>query len=146
MSAARLAPLAVALLAGAGCSELISASRPDSRPSAPTVPEEPPPPPAEGGAAAPPPRNDATGPSTALLAQSRAQRAAGSYAQAQASVERALQIDPNNAALWVELGEIDLATGRAAQAATMARKALTLAPRASQAAADASSLLERARR
>ena len=64
----------------------------------------------------------------------------------EASVERALEIDPNNAALWVELGEIDLASGRAAEAATMARKALTLAPRDSGAAADASALLERARR
>jgi Flp pilus assembly protein TadD len=102
-------------------------SRPDSAPETPVV------------------RNDATGPSATLLAQSRAQRGAGNNAQARASIERALAIDPNNATLWVELGEIDLATGRMDEAATMARKALTLAPRDSTAAADASALLQRAR-
>ena len=130
----------------AGCSELISASRPAAGRAHPDRP------PKSRHRRRPkaarlrrPARNDATGPSTALLAQSRAQRAAGSYAQAQASVERALQIDPNNAALWVELGEIDLATGNAAQAATLARKALTLAaPNDSIAIADAQKLLRAA--
>jgi Flp pilus assembly protein TadD len=61
-----------------------------------------------------------------LLQQSRAQRAAGNNTQAAASIERALRIDPNNAALWLELGEIHLAAGNRTQAASMARKALTL--------------------
>jgi Flp pilus assembly protein TadD len=75
-----------------------------------------------------PPRtqSDASGASDALLAQSRSQRAAGSYAQATASIERALRLDPNNAELWVERGELALQTGNTTQAATMARKALTL--------------------
>ena len=75
-----------------------------------------------------PPRtqSDARGASDALLAQSRSERAAGSYAQATASIERALRLDPNNAELWVERGELALQTGNATQAATMARKALTL--------------------
>lgn len=71
-------------------------------------------------------QSDARSASSALLAQSRRERAAGSYAQATSSVERALRLDPNNAELWVERGELALQTGNAAQAATMARKALTL--------------------
>ena len=75
-----------------------------------------------------PPRtqSDARSASDALLAQSRSQRAAGSYPQATASIERALRLDPNNAELWIERGELALQTGSATQAATMARKALTL--------------------
>ena len=75
------------------------------------------------------PQSDASGASSALLEQSRAQRAAGSLPAARASLERALRLDPNNAALWLELGELELQTGNAAQAATMARKAMTLAGR-----------------
>ena len=75
------------------------------------------------------PQSDASGASTALLEQSRAQRAAGSLPAARASLERALRLDPNNAALWLELGELELQTGNSAQAATMARKAMTLAGR-----------------
>lgn len=67
--------------------------------------------------------------SASLLEQSRAQQAAGSYAEAAASIERALRIEPNNALLWIELGEIKLAEGDAEQAEMMARKALTLADR-----------------
>ena len=75
------------------------------------------------------PQSDASGVSGALLEQSRAQRAAGSLPAARASLERALRLDPNNAALWLELGELELQTGNSAQAATMARKAMTLAGR-----------------
>jgi hypothetical protein len=71
-------------------------------------------------------QSDARNASSALLAQSRRERAAGSYAQATSSIERALRLDPNNAELWVERGELALQTGNTAQAATMARKALTL--------------------
>src|SRR5690606_24407124 len=65
--------------------------------------------------------------SVALLEQSRNQRAAGSYSAAASSIERALRIDPNNAALWLELGEIKLADDDPLQAEQMARKAQTLA-------------------
>jgi len=75
------------------------------------------------------PQSDASGASAALLEQSRAQRAAGSLPAARASLERALRLDPNNAVLWLELGELELQTGNSAQAATMARKAQTLAGR-----------------
>lgn len=65
--------------------------------------------------------------SRALLEQSRDERAAGSYAAAASSVERALRIDPNNPLLWLELGGIKLDDRDPAQARIMARKALTLA-------------------
>jgi len=65
--------------------------------------------------------------SAVLIAQSRDERAAGSYADATASIERALRIDPNNPALWIELAEIKAAGGDWDQAEMMARKALTLA-------------------
>lgn len=72
-------------------------------------------------------RSNTAGASQTLLAQSRAERAAGSYTQAASSIERALRIDPNNPALWIELAEIQLDLGNTGQAQTMARKALTLA-------------------
>jgi tetratricopeptide (TPR) repeat protein len=75
------------------------------------------------------PQSDASGASGALLQQAQAQRAAGSFPAARASLERALRLDPNNAVLWLELGELELQTGNSAQAASMARKALTLAGR-----------------
>jgi hypothetical protein len=65
--------------------------------------------------------------STVLLERGRNERAAGSHAEAAASIERALRIDPNNPLLWIELGEIKLAQGDREQAEMMARKALTLA-------------------
>jgi tetratricopeptide (TPR) repeat protein len=73
------------------------------------------------------PRSNTSGATQQLLRESRAARAAGAYGQATAATERALRIDPNNAALWLELGEIALATGETRQAETLARKALSLA-------------------
>jgi Flp pilus assembly protein TadD len=73
-----------------------------------------------------PPRSDASSASAALLRQSREARAEGSYAEAAGAIERALRLDPNNAELWIELGELHLAQGNSAQAGSMARKALTL--------------------
>lgn len=143
--AARGALLA-ACLAAAACTSLGTGS-PRPSPAPRTLP---PPPPATAPAptsrtepstvptivvpeSAPPPssipphtQSDARSASDALLAQSRSQRAAGSYPQATASIERALRLDPNNAELWIERGELALQTGNATQAATMARKALTL--------------------
>jgi Flp pilus assembly protein TadD len=62
-----------------------------------------------------------------LLAQGRADRDAGRYAQATTTIERALRIDPNDPELWLELGEIKLEEGDPDQAREMGRKALTLA-------------------
>jgi Tfp pilus assembly protein PilF len=79
-----------------------------------------------------------------LLEQSRAQRAAGSMPAAKASLERALRLDPNNPDVWLELGEVELQSGNNAQAATMARKALSLAGRNYALAARAQRLLRAA--
>jgi tetratricopeptide (TPR) repeat protein len=95
------------------------------------------------GAPARPP-SETSGATQALLAQSRAAREAGSYAQASATIERALRIAPSDPSLWVELGQIELASGNPAQAATLARKALTLAANDSVAVADAQKLLRAA--
>jgi len=145
--------LALALLATlAACSALEGPQRPTgaSRPNgaapgggagSPAPPQSPPP-----SVAAPArPPSETSGATQALLAQSRAARAAGNYSQANATIERALRIAPSDASLWVELGEIELATGNAAQAATLARKALTLASaNDSLAIADAQKLLRAA--
>ena len=64
---------------------------------------------------------------TTLLNQGRADRDAGNYTQAGAAIERALGIDPNNAALWIELAEIRFAESDLEQAEALARKTLTLA-------------------
>jgi tetratricopeptide (TPR) repeat protein len=141
--------LAFALLATlAACSTLEGAHRPGSqsapRPGSAGSPAPPESPPPSVAAPARPP-SETSGATQALLAQSRAARTAGNYAQANATIERALRIAPSDASLWVELGEIELATGNAAQAATLARKALTLAaPNDSVAIADAQKLLRAA--
>ena len=118
-----------------------SAPAPGGGAGSPAPPESPPP-----SVAAPArPPSETSGATQALLAQSRAARTAGNYAQANATIERALRIAPSDASLWVELGEIELATGNAGQAATLARKALTLAaPNDSVAIADAQKLLRAA--
>ena len=90
------------------------------------------------------PQSDASGASGALLQQSRAQRAAGSIPAARASLERALRLDANNPELWLELGELELQTGNNGQAATLARKALTLAGRDTRVTARAERLLRAA--
>jgi tetratricopeptide (TPR) repeat protein len=160
---ARGAAIGFCVLAAA-CSTLGAApSRPTPRPApAPPAAEtrpapapQPLPPPATQPAPrvepAPPrdvpaarPQSDASGPSGVLLEQSRAQRAAGSLPAARASLERALRLDPNNPALWLELGELELQTGNVTQAATLARKALTLAGRDGRVAARAERLLRAA--
>jgi Flp pilus assembly protein TadD len=111
-------------------------------PSAQPPRAEPPPP--RGGVTPTRPTSDASGASGALLEQSRAQRAAGSLPAARASLERALRLEPNNPVLWLELGELELQTGNNAQAATMARKAQTLAGRDGRLAARAERLLRAA--
>ena len=171
MNAASLANVrtlfvATLCIAGAACTSLQpTASRPSPPPvsvppgpspsPAPAPPPSsqplPPPnapqsvPPASRSSTAPSrPQGDASGASGALLAQARDERAAGSLTQATASIERALRLDPNNAELWVERGELALQTGNAAQAGTMARKALSLAGTNSTISARAQRLLQAA--
>ncbi len=164
---ARIPLVALLCIVGAACTSLQPASRPapppvsvPSSPSSPSPvpqvppsapPQQPPPgppqsvPPASRNSTTPSrPQSDASGASGALLAQARDQRAAGSLTQATASIERALRLDPNNAELWVERGELALQTGNAAQAGTMARKALSLAGSNSAVSARAQRLLQAA--
>jgi tetratricopeptide (TPR) repeat protein len=158
---ARGAVLVCAIACCAACTTLSGAPRPAptnvprptpapptaETPSAPTTPSPAPPraDPAPRGDVPPArPQSDASGASGALLEQSRAQRAAGSMPAARASLERALRLDPNNPALWLELGELELQTGNLGQAATLARKAMTLAGRDTRLTARAERLLRAA--
>jgi hypothetical protein len=153
------APLLAFFAVTTACTTLAPASRPAPapRPAPPPIEETPAPPPLPPpvGASrplpgpprdvpAPRPQSDASGASVVLLEQSRAQRASGSLPAARASLERALRLDPNNAALWLELGELELSTGNTAQAATMARKAMTLTGRDARLSARAERLLRAA--
>lgn len=61
-----------------------------------------------------------------MLAQARTDRVAGRLDSAESTIERALRIEPNNPLLWIELGEIKLASGDRAQARTMGRRAMSL--------------------
>lgn len=89
------------------------------------APEPPPLPPPEPIAPLPPPPS--SGATAALLQQSRQQSAAGNYEMATASLERALRINPRDAQLWCELGELKLRQGDSAQAQSMARRGLAVA-------------------
>jgi Flp pilus assembly protein TadD len=62
----------------------------------------------------------------ALLNESRSHAAAGRNAQAAASIERALRIEPRHPLLWLELGKLRLKEGDYAQAESLGRKALSL--------------------
>jgi tetratricopeptide (TPR) repeat protein len=162
-SALLRAALLAAFAATAACTSLTTApTRPASVPAPPPLgsplPERLPVPEQQPGAlppsqpapapprdvAAPRPRSDATVASEALLAQSRTQRAAGSLPVARATLERALRLDPNNAEVWIELGELELQTGNTTQAGVMARKALTLTGRDARLTARAERLLRAA--
>jgi Tfp pilus assembly protein PilF len=89
---------------------------------APVAPGAPAPPPA------PPPRQFHLGSATsALVTQAHQQAAGGDTAQAAATLERALRIEPDNPLVWIELGRVRLAENNPAQADAMGRKALALA-------------------
>lgn len=77
----------------------------------------------------------------ALLTQSQAERDAGNLGGAAATIERALSISPDDALLWVELGEIRMQQGDGQLAEEMARKALTLTGQDSALAARARRLI-----
>lgn len=127
------------LAATAGCTvpvyEPVPAPRPTQPPAPPSpqsagsgatpdVPASPAPAPTAPLPPAPPPSSGAT---AALLAQGRQQAAAGDYAMATSSLERALRINPRDAELWCELGRIKLRQGDAAQAQSMAQRGLAVA-------------------
>lgn len=86
----------------------------------------------------PPPKQFKLSPATAaLVAQAHKQATGGDYAPAAATLERALRIEPENPLLWIELGQIRLSEGNAAQADSMGHKALALATGDVQAQASA---------
>lgn len=62
-----------------------------------------------------------------LAAEARADLAAGRYANAASGLERALRIEPRNPRLWQELAALRLAQGDAAQAESLATRALSYA-------------------
>lgn len=82
----------------------------------------------------------------ALLDQSRRQRRAGEFAQASASVERAIRIEPDHPAVWLELGQLRFEQGDYAQAEQMGRKSLSLATQGSVAQSQAAQLIADAQR
>jgi Tfp pilus assembly protein PilF len=88
---------------------------PEPAPPPPPEPIPPPPPPASAGATA------------LLLQQSRQQSAAGNYALATSSLERALRINPRDPDLWCELGALKLRQGDSRQAESMGRRGLSVA-------------------
>lgn len=77
----------------------------------------------------------------ALLEQGREQRRAGQFAQASASLERALRIESGEPEVWLEMGRLRFDEGDYAQAEQMGRRALSLAPAGSAVAAQASRLI-----
>jgi hypothetical protein len=110
----------------------------------PSLPETPVPPPEIPQPQVPPPPS--AGATSALLQQGRQQAAAGDYALATASIERALRINPRDYALWLELGRLKLAEGDRTQAQNMARRALALAGNDPARRAECEALLEAAQR
>jgi Tfp pilus assembly protein PilF len=64
---------------------------------------------------------------TALVDQARQQAAGGEPQLAQATLERALRIEPENPLLWTMLGQAHESAGQYALAGSMGHKALRLA-------------------
>jgi Tfp pilus assembly protein PilF len=98
-------------------------SQPGAQPPAPAAPQPP-----EQPAAPSAPKQFHLGPAaSALVTQAHQQAAGGDTAQAAATLERALRIEPENPLVWIELGRVRLTENNPAQADAMGRKALTLA-------------------
>ena len=80
-------------------------------------------------ASAAPPRTFSSSPAVAILTkQANNQLTVGKAGRAAATLERALRIEPENPLLWLRLAEVNAQQGKKSQAASMARKALNLAP------------------
>lgn len=141
----RIRPLLPALIAAAALSACALFRPPPAQP-VPAGPgqtaagsAQPPPPGAPAPApltAEPPPQPSAPSPAKqfhlgaaagALVTQAHQQAGSGDTAQAAATLERALRIEPDNPLVWIELGRVRLAENNPAQADAMGRKALALA-------------------
>jgi predicted Zn-dependent protease len=90
------------------------------------VKEEPPPAPAEAPVPAAPARAENVA-IAGLMQSARADSAAGRLANAAASLERALRIEPRNPRLWHELARVRLMEGNYAQAESTAARSNTWA-------------------
>lgn len=101
-----------------------------------------------GGQVPPPPSADAglSPASGSLLAQGRAQRHAGELGQASMTLERAIRIEPDQPALWLELARVHLDEGSFTQAEQLARKAGSLAPAGSALRASIDAVVDEALR
>ena len=94
---------------------------------APT-PEPPTPGPAQAPTPAPPPAARSENIAVAgLMETARADASAGRLANAAASLERALRIEPRNPRLWQELARVRLRQGEYAQAESLAARSNTWA-------------------
>lgn len=82
----------------------------------------------------------------AMLEQGRRQRRAGRFSDAEASIRRALESDPDHPTPWLELGQLRFEQGDFTQAEDMGRKSLSLAPDGSVAQSQATQLIADAQR
>ena len=118
----RSAPPPAAPGSGAGQPGTAQPAQPSPQGPAPSGPGTPAAPPS------PPPHQFHLGSATsALVTQAHQQAAGGDSAQAAATLERALRIEPDNPLVWIELGRVRLAENNPAQADAVGRKALALA-------------------
>jgi Flp pilus assembly protein TadD len=112
----------------AGSAPQVPAGPPDTsgvlEPPVEVVP--PPPPPPRERPKAPPAQLGAA--SKALVSQAQAQRKRGDLPGATVSLERALRIEPSNPLLWIEMGRLRMDQRNYAQAESMGRKAISMAP------------------
>jgi Flp pilus assembly protein TadD len=88
-------------------------------PGPPDIPPEKPEPPPVAPAPPPPKENIAV---AGLMETARADAASGNLANAAASLERALRIEPRNPRLWHELARVRLKQGQFAQAENVAAR------------------------
>lgn len=113
---------------GAGAIPEVTAPAPASAgvPEPPVEVIPPPPPPPRERPKAPPAQLGAA--SKSLVSQAQAQRKRGDLPGATVSLERALRIEPNNPLLWIEMGRLRMDQRNYAQAESMGRKAISMAP------------------
>jgi Tfp pilus assembly protein PilF len=64
---------------------------------------------------------------SAMLERARAARLLGRLPEAESTLESALRIAPDDARLWLELAEVQFASGEFDAAQTLARRAVSLA-------------------